>query len=109
MCRDGGTGLICVRAGRAQTAGLESQAGGGFKFSLEGRVEVIQAQRMVYSYQAEGQQGLEVGKEELACPVVGTGRCAVEGWGDQQGPRPFSAGCRPDQLTQSSKPIVVCC
>ena len=28
----------------------------GFKFSLEGRVGVIQAQRMVCSYQAEGQQ-----------------------------------------------------
>ena len=61
-------------------AGLESQGGGGFKFSLERRVGVIQAQRMVCSYQAGGQQGLEVGKEELACPVVGTGRCAVEGW-----------------------------
>lgn len=82
---------------------------GGFKFSLEGRVGVIQAQRMVCSYQAEGQQGLEVGREELACPVVGMGSCAVERWGDQQGPRPFGAGCGPDQLTQSPKPIVVCC
>ena len=41
---------------------------------------MIQAQRMVCSYQAEGQQqGLEAGKEELACPVVGRGRCTVEG------------------------------
>lgn len=71
---------------------------------------MIQAQRMVCSYQAEGQQqGLEAGKEELACPVVGRGRCTVEGWGDQPGRRPVSAGCRPDQLTQSSKPSVVCC
>lgn len=77
---------------------------GGFKFSLEGRVGVIQAQRMVCSYQAEGQQGLAAGKEELACPVVGRGRCTVEGLGDWQGRRPVSAGCGPDQLTQSSKP-----